>query len=87
MAIRTTAAQTLDTSIATLLTDLDAYLNLAGQAGEPTNAVGDYFWSTLISKLVTRARMRPLILSNPRDIGGYSVAATVNTVEARDPKA
>ena len=49
-----------------MLTDLDPYLTLAGQSGEPVNAVADIFWGTLISKLATRARMRPLIFSNAR---------------------
>ncbi len=88
MAVRTAAAQALDTSINTMLSDLDSYLALAAQSGEPANAVADIFWGTLISKLATRARMRPLIFSNPRDIGAYSVAALpTNAIEARDPKA
>ena len=84
MAVRTTAAQDLDAKISDLLTSLDTYLALAGQSGETANAVADYFFATLISKLAVRQRMRPLLFNNPRDISAYSVAAATNTVEARD---
>lgn len=89
MAVRTAAAQALDTSINTMLSDLDSYLALAGQSGEPVNAVADIFWGTLISKLATRARMRPLIFSNPRDIARPSdeQGQTSERLRGREPDA
>lgn len=86
MAARTSAAQDLDAKMSALLTSLDTYLALSGQTGEPKNAAADYFWAALVSQLVARSRMEPLILRNRRDIGAYSAAARpTNTVEARDP--
>jgi hypothetical protein len=88
MAVRTAAAQDLDAKISALLTSADTYLALAGQTGEPANAAADYFWATLISKLVTRARMKPVLLNNKRDLRAYSAALLpTNSVVARDPKA
>ena len=88
MAARTVAAQSLDTSIDNMLTDFDTYDALSGQSGEPSNIPAEHFWATLVSKLLSRASMKPLILNNPRDIRAYSVAVLpANTVEARDPKA
>ena len=87
MAVRTAAASDLDTKIGDLLSSLDTYLALAAQGSEPANAVADYFWSTLVSKLVGRARMKPLLVANPRDFTTYLAAAATNTVVARDPLA
>ena len=88
MATRTAAAQTLDTKIDDMLTALDSYLALAAQPGEPQNSVAEFFMATLIAKLGTRTRMKPLIFSNKRDLRAYSAALLpTNTVEARDPKA
>ena len=84
MAVRTTAAQDLDAKISDLLTSLDTYLALANQTGESSNTVANYFWATLVSKLVTRARMKPLLVSNPRDFTAYIAAPAVNTIESRD---
>jgi len=88
MAVRSAAAQDLDSKINDLLTSLDTYLALAKQEGEPANAAADYFWATLISKLVSRDRMKVILFRNPRDLRAHSVALLpINTVEARDPNA
>ena len=89
MAVRTAAAADLDTKIAALLTSLDTFLGLAKQSGEPQNAVGDIFWHALISQLVTRSRMNPIILNNPRGIHPYAIAgaAVAHTVTSLDPNA
>ena len=83
MAARTTAAQDLDTSISDLLDKLDTYFALDGQSGELKNTTAGYFWATLVSKLVGRSRLKPLILH--RSLAEYITAAATNTVEARDP--
>jgi hypothetical protein len=88
MAVRTAAAQDLDSKIDALLTSLDVYLDLSGQTAEPANSPAEYFWATLISKLGGRQKMKPLIFYNKRDLRAYSVALLpTNSIESRDPHA
>jgi hypothetical protein len=90
MAVRTAAAQDLDVKISALLTSLDTYLDLAEQSGEPANIPADYFWRVLISLLVARPRMAPLLLRNPRgEPAQYAIAAAAGThdIETLDPNA
>lgn len=89
MAVRTSAAQALDASIDSMLSDLDTYLALAGQAGESNkNAAATHFMGTLVSKLMSRQRMKPLIIAEPGRMRAFTVAERpTNTVEARDPLA
>ena len=89
MAVRTAAASDLDTKIGDFLTSLDSYLALNSQAGEPENTVADIAWHALVSQLVVRARMAPVILNNPRGIHPYAIAgaAAAHTVSSLDPNA
>jgi hypothetical protein len=88
MAVRTATAQALDTAIDSMLTALDNYLALDGQTGEPPNSTAEYFWEVLVSKLVQRNRMSPIIFNNRRSLRSYSVAdLPTNSVEAKDPNA
>ena len=88
MAVRTAAAQDLDSKITDMLSSLDSYLALAKQPGEPANAAADYFWGTLVSQLASRPRMKVILFRNPRDLRAHSVAVLpTNTVAARDPNA
>jgi hypothetical protein len=89
MAARTAAAQSLDTALNQFLSDLDVYLAL-GQPAEPANAVADYAWRVLISRLASRDRMKPILFRNPRgEPVAYAIAAAAGThdVETLDPNA
>ena len=87
MAARTAAASDLDTKISALLTSLDTFLALAEQPGEAKNAAAGIAWHALVSQLMERSRMRPVILYEaiqPHTIAG---AAAAHTVTSLDPNA